>query len=154
MLNLYIVLTILVILFIIIILFCIFNNKNSNITDGEIIRIEKKLTYGSKVYYRTTVMYSYFVNDKKYINSMADPFKLSKILFKYVKNEVNNQSSVNEYVYYVKKKKIKVRYLINNPQDSVISNFLLKQFIFLMIVAITIATAMTLILALVFFMVL
>lgn len=110
-------------------------HKNTNIVDGEIIRVDKVRIFNSTVKkFNTTITYSYIVNNKKHISTMIDDLEISNLLYKYIKTKSNEKFFKNEYTYYVKKKDIKVRYKINNPQDSKINNFILKEIIYLLII--------------------
>ena len=114
-------------------------HKNTNIVDGEIIRVDKvrnlKLGITTHKKFDTTITYSYIVNNKKHISTMIDDFEISDLLYKYIKTKSNEKFFKDKYTYYVKKKDIKVRYKINNPQDSKINNFILKEIIYLLIIA-------------------
>ena len=110
-------------------------HKNTNIVDGEIIRVDKVRIFNSTVKkFDTTITYSYIVNNKKHISTMIDDFEISDLLYKYIKTKSNEKFFKDKYTYYVKKKDIKVRYKINNPQDSKINNFILKEIIYLLII--------------------
>lgn len=117
-------------------------NKDTNIVDGEIIRIDKTRNLKPDIppytKFKITIMYSYIVNGKKYISTMTDDFGISNLLYKYIKTKSNKKILKDEYLYYVKKKNIKVKYKIKNPQDSKIKNFILKEFLFLITLAIAI----------------
>ena len=117
-------------------------NKDTNIVDGEIIRIDKTRNLKPDIppytKFKITIMYSYIVNGKKYISTMIDDFGISNLLYKYIKTKSNKKILKDEYLYYVKKKNIKVKYKIKNPQDSKIKNFILKEFLFLITLAIAI----------------
>lgn len=117
-------------------------NKDTNIVDGEIIRIDKTRNLKPDIppytKFKITIMYSYIVNEKKYISTMIDDFGISNLLYKYIKTKSNKKILKDEYLYYVKKKNIKVKYKIKNPQDSKIKNFILKEFLFLITLAIAI----------------
>ncbi len=110
-------------------------HKDTSIVDGEIIRINKirnlKPDITTHKKFDTTITYSYIVNNKKYISSMIDDFEISNLLYKYIKTKSNRKFFKDEYIYYVKKKDIKVRYKIHNPQDSKINNFILREIIYL-----------------------
>ena len=114
-------------------------HKNTNIVDGEIIRVDKvrnlKLGITTHKKFDTTITYSYIVNNKKHISTMIDDFEISDLLYKYIKTKSNEKFFKDKYTYYVKNKDIKVRYKINNPQDSKINNFILKEIIYLLIIA-------------------
>lgn len=110
-------------------------HKNTNIVDGEIIRVDKVRIFNSTVKkFDTTITYSYIVNNKKHISTMSDDLEISNLLYKYIKTKSNEKFFKDKYTYYVKKKDIKVRYKINNPQDSKINNFILKEIIYLLII--------------------
>ena len=110
-------------------------HKNTNIVDGEIIRVDKVRIFNSTVKkFDTTITYSYIVNNKKHISTMSDDLEISNLLYKYIKTKSNEKFFKDKYIYYVKKKDIKVRYKINNPQDSKINNFILKEIIYLLII--------------------
>ena len=110
-------------------------HKNTNIVDGEIIRVDKVRIFNSTVKkFDTTITYSYIVNNKKHISTMIDDLEISNLLYKYIKTKSNEKFFKDKYIYYVKKKDIKVRYKINNPQDSKINNFILKEIIYLLII--------------------
>lgn len=134
-----------IILFLIIFILLIFIyyliNNNTSIVDGKIININKKRKLDPDIHpykkYKITITYSYFVNGKKYINTIVDDFGISKILYKYKKINSNKQIMRDEYTYYVEKNIIKVCYKNNNPQDSKIKNFILKEILFLLIFSIT-----------------
>ena len=117
-------------------------NKDTNIVDGEIIRIDKTRNLKPDIppytKFKITIMYSYIVNGKKYISTMTDDFGISNLIYKYIKTKSNKKILKDEYLYYVKKKNIKVKYKIKNPQDSKIKNFILKEFLFLITLAIAI----------------
>ena len=147
-------------------------HKDTSIVDGEIIRIDtiRNSKPGIRPYttYRTSIMYSYIVNEKKYISTMIDDFGISKFLYKYIKPKSNKKIFQDEYryyvktksnekffkdkyTYYVKKKDIKVRYKINNPQDSKINNFILREIIYLFIIAIIFSLIAVMILGLIWY---
>lgn len=115
-------------------------NRDTSIVDGEIIRIDKKRNLKPDIHpytkYKTIITYFYFVNDKKYISTMIDDFGFSNIFYKYKKTNSNKKIMQNEYTYYVEKKNIRVCYKNNNPQDSKIKNFILKEILYLLIFSI------------------
>ena len=114
-------------------------HKDTSIVDGEIVRIDKvrNLKPGITTHkkFDTTITYSYIVNNKKHISTMIDDFEISNLLYKYIKTKSNEKLFKDKYTFYVKKKDIKVRYKINNPQNSKINNFILKEIIYLFIIA-------------------
>ena len=130
-------------------------HKDTSIVDGEIIRIDtiRNSKPGIRPYttYRTSIMYSYIVNEKKYISTMIDDFGISKFLYKYIKPKSNKKIFQDEYRYYVKKKDIKVRYKTLNPQNSKINNFILREIIYLFIIAIIFSLIEVMILGLIWY---
>ena len=150
---LYIIL--MLIIFVLYILFIYYNyiiHGNTRIVDGVIIRVDKvrRNFVGHTNKFKTIITYSYIVNNKKYISTMIDDFDISNLLYKYIKTESNKKFFKNEYIYYVKNKDIKVRYKINNPQDSKINNFILKEIIYLFALYILLSLIATMILGIYF----
>ena len=96
--------------------------------------LELKKNYGGR-YYITTIVYSYIVNNKRYINTEIDSFELSNKLYGYIKNKSNKKFLQDEYIYYVENNKIRVRYKINNPEKSKINHLFLKECIFIFTLA-------------------
>lgn len=117
-------------------------HKDTGIVGGEIIRVDKvrNLKPGITTHkkFNTTITYSYIINNKKHISTMNDDFEISNLLYKYIKTKSNEKLFKDEFTYYVKKKDIKVQYKINNPQDSKIKNFILKEILFLITFSIAI----------------
>lgn len=117
-------------------------HKDTGIVGGEIIRVDKVRNLKSGITthkkFNTTITYSYIINNKKYISTMIDDFEISNLLYKYIKTKSNEKLFKDEFTYYVKKKDIKVQYKINNPQDSKIKNFILKEILFLITFSIAI----------------
>lgn len=125
-------------------------NRDTSIVDGEIIRIDKESSPRPNIppyiKYKTIITYFYFVNDKKYISTITDDLGLSNIFYKYKKTNLNNK-----YTYYVEKKNIRVCYKNNNPQDSKIKNFILKEFLYLLIFSIIFGLIGSLIVSLIWY---
>ena len=150
---LYIILLIMIII-IVFIVFFYFVNRNTNIVEGEIIRIEKKMSnkhFHRSSLYDTIIIYSYIVNNKKYIGRMRDIFEMSNLFYQYIKINKNEKLFAYKKTYHVKNKKIKVRYKINNPQDSLIYGFYLKTTLCFLSIAIVASLFLGLIFCCVFF---
>ena len=130
-------------------------HRNTNIVDGEIIRVDKvrNLKPGITIHkkFDTTITYSYIVNNKKHISTMIDDFEISNLLYKYIKTKSNEKFFKDKYTCYVKKKDIKVRYKINNPQYSKINNFILKEIIYLFTIAIIFSLIAVMILGIIWY---
>lgn len=82
---------------------------------------------------------------------MIDDFEISNLLYKYIKTKSNEKFFKDKYTFYVKKKDIKVQYKINNPQDSKINNFILKEIIYLFTIAIIFSLIAVMILGLIWY---
>lgn len=130
-------------------------HRNTNIVDGEIIRVDKVRNLKPDIHpytkYKVNIMYSYIVNDKKYISTIIDDFGISNFLYKYKKIKLDKKTFKDNHVFYAEKKNIKVRYKINNPQDSKINNFILKEIIYLFIMAMIFSLIGVMILGLVWY---
>ena len=127
---------IVIIIFIALFIFTLYLlNKDTSVVDGKIIRVDKVRDYQHRpsgiTHFKITIIYSYIVNNKKYVSSATDYFGMSNFFYKYIKTKENRKIFRDVYIYYVKKEDIKVRYKIHNPQEAVINNFILKQIIYL-----------------------